>query len=282
MIKSIGKGGRKMKEKLQTRQMWKWLLVIAVLMAGVLGMSVHTQAATQKYPLKLQQGKTYSTKLTGSNTYKIKWKGVSDSKNNKYYVDLYINSKKFRKSLKYEFYSVELLKADKSRVLINVGSGCDGSREHNIYEYKNGKLQLMFNACREIQHNNVFDKLPGDIYNIGNNKFAMDWRISYQNDKDQSTTYYVAKVIYHVGKDKITTLGSTFPVYENTWLTARKIKTYTAAGGKTTSFTAEKGSKVTILKVTLKKGVSYLQIENSKGKKGWFKVSKGVGYFTYE
>lgn len=271
-----------MREKLQTKQMWKWILVVAVLITGVLGMSVHAQAATRKYLPQLKEGKTYSTKLTGSKTYKVMWKAGYDKKNDQPYINLYINGKRFKQTASSdigEFFVVNLMKVNKNRTLIAVRPFGDGTAEQRIYEYKGGNLKLLFKASMQLKG---VRKYPGGIYNVGNNQFSMDWDVTnYYHADGKSYTEYYANVTYNIGTDKITKAGYIFPTEKRTYTAARKITVYKTASSKSVAFRAEKGSKITVLKMAEIKGVTYLKLQNKKGQSGWVKFINNVGYFEY-
>lgn len=269
-----------MKEKLQTRQMWKWLLVIAVLLAGVLGMSMHAQAATKKYPPELKAGKTYSTKLTGSKTYKVKWTNNYDSKKGVNYVRVYVDNKNVKTiKNKLDFAEVLLLKVSKNRNMLGIHMWSDGPHKFGIYEYKGGQFKLLFSADDRKEGHWCGKSYEGFTlpYNIGNNQFTMDyWYYWWSEDTYMS---YTPSITYKVGSDKITKIGSIFPVEKQTHVLARKITAYKTADSKEVVFTAQKGSKITLLKMAERKGATYLKVQNEKGKAGWFKAASEVKYF---
>jgi hypothetical protein len=245
----------------------------------------------------LKSGKTITTVLAGSKKHKVKM--VDGSKlvinSYSYTVKLYIDGK-----VKYSYTDpndvkktfVCLLKVSSSTTLIMVyclGENYgDRNYEYKIFRYYNGVLKQC--AGSKLVSENCYYPIP---LIAGDNLFALE-----ALNEAKSIGEYILLAIYKydpIGK-KISMATSAFNIafyesdysqpggkggWSDNWGTARtSFETYTYAGGKTLSFTAQQGDRLRVQRVSYIKKAQYFEVMNKSGMTGWYKDPTGdISYF---
>ena len=237
---------------------------------------IKTEAASRMK--KLTEDKTYNYKLNGKKTNKIKYTYTPHFYDEFVALNIYIDGQK-KLTLKKNAYSwnVTLCKISSTRTLFYIRdySNSDYNDFMRIYEYKNGKLKLIGDLVKLSRANdsNKYSPLSrwsrGEIKSVGKNKLTVKWM-----ETTWSTGIIYVNITYNISGSKAKRKGSTYkvtPYRSNSWTARRSIVTYTKAGGNKKAFTIKVGNKVKILNFKTKNGKRYLQVKNSKGKKGWYK-----------
>jgi len=266
-----------------------FFVMLICCLSMILFPGIKTEAASRMKQLKVN--KTYNYKLNGKKTNKIKF---TQSRNgSSYYFEtlkIYIDGQK-KLTLKSQAYSwnVTLCKISSSRTLLYVRDYTENDYNNlmRIYEYKNGKLTLISDLVKISRANDWGKYSPlsswsrGTLTSVGKNKITVKW-----SETTNSTGIIYVNITYKISGANIKRKGTSYKVSlykKNSWTARRTIKTYTKAGGGKKAFTIKTGNKVKIIKFTTKNGKRYIQIKNSKGKKGWYKdadsSNMGKGWF---
>jgi len=153
--------------------------------------------------------------------------------------------------------------------------GWEDSNEHlhTLYQMKAEKLKSICDFRKPI-----LKYMNDGRYSIGIKSMTSKKMVVEGYNQFYATGVINWKMTYKLKGGKWQRQGSSYAVYRwdnlEKWTAGRKITAYTTAGGSKKAFTVNPGDKVKIKKIQLKKNNTYIQLVNSKGKKGWMKNPK--------
>lgn len=269
----------------------KYLVGLLVLCIGLMASLVTAQAAANQKTLKA--GTTYTTTLTGTKKYKVKYttKTVNTDDQAMY---LYINGKKVKTLKKTDVHkwSVRLITVSSGRKLFFIQDTASNGYNYymGVYEYKNNKLTLLSNLTaitRNTKNSTNRQLTPwarSSLRSVKKNTLTVRWC-----DETNVTGYYYQDIVYKISGNKITvdqkphTLMGPDQKTPVKWTVKRSFKVFQGVGNGGLVFTANPGDVVTGLKVSSKEGTVFFYIRNADGEAGWFEVPpKTVGAYFEE
>lgn len=261
-----------------------YLLSVIMLFVCLFCINTKAEAAVQK----LKVGVTYSRKLTGTNTYKIKY---TQPKANTYYRNfkLYINGKckksisgKANEAMSYDLY---LLTVAKNRTLIGIAARSDNGIMPfmNLYEYKAGKVTYIssfsyITRCKSYENVNkmLTPWARSKVRSAVNNKIILTW-----TDQTPATGNIVMNVAYKISGSKVTKVGYSSEVRISTTNMSNPVRTLnrnlnvmTVPNGSELAFEGKAGDKVTLKAITVRNYHRYMMLINAEGVQGWVRVPK--------
>lgn len=181
-------------------------------------------------------------------------------------------------------WNVKLIKLANGKVFFDISStiSSDDDCKHNLYIYKNGKLNSVYDFQK--YNNKYADYFFADIVKVSGDTLKTNVSAQFYTT---GRIQYNLNLNYEEEKFKIT--SNTFsPNYKamsrkNKWTAERKITVYKKAGSKKVAYTLKKGDVVKLNKIIYKNNKIYFQVKKSKGKTGYIPaVKKYTGSYFKE